>query len=146
MFLGPSHCVKYLIAYFGSYGTGTECDNDCSGTIATQTYLNTVITLASADPTFGSTLGVSGGTTYTGLASSEGGKIWTIESISIPAMVVSSGSGTTSSAATTTTSTSTGSGTVAKYGQCGGEGYTGSTVCASGSTCTYSNAWYSQCL
>ncbi|KAL5494893.1 hypothetical protein ACEPAI_355 [Sanghuangporus weigelae] len=32
------------------------------------------------------------------------------------------------------------------YGQCGGAGWTGPTVCASGSTCTYSNAWYSQCI
>ncbi|KDQ11681.1 glycoside hydrolase family 10 protein [Botryobasidium botryosum FD-172 SS1] len=32
------------------------------------------------------------------------------------------------------------------YGQCGGIGYTGSTVCDSGSTCVYSNDWYSQCL
>lgn len=36
-------------------------------------------------------------------------------------------------------------GGVPLYGQCGGQGYTGSTVCASG-TCTYSNEWYSQCL
>ncbi|KAK4903143.1 hypothetical protein LTR27_000071 [Elasticomyces elasticus] len=35
---------------------------------------------------------------------------------------------------------------VAKYGQCGGSGYTGSTVCASGSKCTVSNSYYSQCL
>lgn len=35
---------------------------------------------------------------------------------------------------------------VAVYGQCGGIGYTGSTVCDSGSVCTYSNDWYSQCL
>ncbi|KIJ30188.1 glycoside hydrolase family 10 protein [Sphaerobolus stellatus SS14] len=35
---------------------------------------------------------------------------------------------------------------VAVYGQCGGIGYSGSTVCDSGSTCTYSNAYYSQCL
>lgn len=146
MFLDSTSC-QGVNKLFGSYGTGTECDDNCAGTIATQTYLNTVITLASADPTFGSTLVVSGGTTYTGLASSEGGKIWTIASISIPAMVASSGSGTTtSSAKATTTTTGTGSGTVAKYGQCGGEGYTGSTLCASGSTCTYSNAYYSQCL
>jgi mannan endo-1,4-beta-mannosidase len=59
----------------------------------------------------------------------------------------SSGSVTKSSATTTTTTTTgSGSGTVAKYGQCGGIGYTGSTVCSSGSTCTYSNAYYSQCL
>ncbi|KAI0050325.1 carbohydrate-binding module family 1 protein [Auriscalpium vulgare] len=35
---------------------------------------------------------------------------------------------------------------VAVYGQCGGEDYSGSTTCASGSVCTYSNPYYSQCL
>ena len=37
-------------------------------------------------------------------------------------------------------------GTVPKYGQCGGEGWTGATVCVTGSMCTVSNAYYSQCL
>ncbi|KAJ3346399.1 hypothetical protein HDU83_003132 [Entophlyctis luteolus] len=32
------------------------------------------------------------------------------------------------------------------YGQCGGQGWTGPTCCASGSACKYSNAYYSQCL
>ncbi|KIM39800.1 glycoside hydrolase family 5 protein [Hebeloma cylindrosporum] len=35
---------------------------------------------------------------------------------------------------------------VPAYGQCGGAGYTGSTLCAAGSTCAFSNQWYSQCL
>ncbi|KAG8805243.1 hypothetical protein FRC18_006781 [Serendipita sp. 400] len=53
----------------------------------------------------------------------------------------------TTTATPTTTTTSGGSScTVAKYGQCGGQGYTGCTICASGSVCTYSNDWYSQCL
>ncbi|KAJ7102273.1 glycosyl hydrolase [Mycena belliarum] len=52
---------------------------------------------------------------------------------------------TTTSAATTTTGGSGGC-TTARYGQCGGTGYTGCTTCASGSTCTYSNDFYSQCL
>jgi len=34
----------------------------------------------------------------------------------------------------------------ALYGQCGGTGWTGATCCAAGSVCTYSNAYYSQCL
>ena len=34
----------------------------------------------------------------------------------------------------------------AVYGQCGGSGWTGATCCASGSTCTYSNSYYSQCV
>lgn len=49
--------------------------------------------------------------------------------------------GTTSTATATSTSCS-----VAKYGQCAGIGYSGCTSCASGSTCTYLNDYYSQCL
>ncbi|KDR69860.1 hypothetical protein GALMADRAFT_912633 [Galerina marginata CBS 339.88] len=32
------------------------------------------------------------------------------------------------------------------WGQCGGTGWTGPTTCASGSACTFSNPYYSQCL
>jgi hypothetical protein len=53
---------------------------------------------------------------------------------------------TTTKATTTSISANTGTSVVAKWGQCGGIGYSGSTACVSGSTCTYSNAWYSQCL
>ncbi|KZV66234.1 carbohydrate esterase family 15 protein [Peniophora sp. CONT] len=35
---------------------------------------------------------------------------------------------------------------VAIYGQCGGIGFTGSTVCDAGTTCTVLNSYYSQCL
>ncbi|CAA7260360.1 unnamed protein product [Cyclocybe aegerita] len=34
----------------------------------------------------------------------------------------------------------------AHYGQCGGQGWTGPTVCQAPYTCTFSNQWYSQCL
>lgn len=34
----------------------------------------------------------------------------------------------------------------ALWGQCGGQGWAGATCCAAGSTCTYSNPYYSQCL
>jgi len=34
---------------------------------------------------------------------------------------------------------------VPKYGQCGGNGWTGATTCVSGSTCVKLNDWYSQC-
>jgi cellulase len=37
------------------------------------------------------------------------------------------------------------SGSVQKWGQCGGQGYTGATTCAS-STCTKQNDYYYQCL
>ncbi|KAF2450584.1 carbohydrate-binding module family 1 protein [Karstenula rhodostoma CBS 690.94] len=38
------------------------------------------------------------------------------------------------------------SGTVAAYGQCGGNEFTGATKCVSGYTCTKYNDWYSQCI
>ncbi|KAL4739337.1 glycoside hydrolase superfamily [Aspergillus similis] len=54
---------------------------------------------------------------------------------------------TTATATTTTTSaTTTSTATAAHWGQCGGINWTGPTVCASPWTCTYVNAWYSQCL
>lgn len=52
-------------------------------------------------------------------------------------------SGTATSAAASSTPTS-GSG-AALYGQCGGQGWTGPTTCASG-TCKSQSQWYSQCL
>ncbi|KAG6844852.1 hypothetical protein H0H87_003095 [Tephrocybe sp. NHM501043] len=55
----------------------------------------------------------------------------------------STGSTTTSTPTTTTTSSgSTSTGTAAQWGQCGGIGWTGPTVCASGYTCIFFNDWY----
>ncbi|KAK3933514.1 glycoside hydrolase [Diplogelasinospora grovesii] len=70
---------------------------------------------------------------------------------SFPAFTPSSSGSSTTTSKPATSSTSSGGGstggcTVAKYGQCGGQGYTGCTSCASGSTCNVSNAYYSQCL
>lgn len=48
--------------------------------------------------------------------------------------------------APTAAAPSTGGATVARWGQCGGKGYTGATACASGATCTKANDYYSQCL
>lgn len=56
---------------------------------------------------------------------------------------VGSTSSTSTSAAATSTSTA---GTIPKYGQCGGQTWTGSGTCVVGTTCTYSNDYYSQCL
>ncbi|KAH8803083.1 hypothetical protein F5884DRAFT_683119 [Xylogone sp. PMI_703] len=53
---------------------------------------------------------------------------------------------TTTTTTHTTTTSSRPACSVAKWGQCAGQGYTGCTVCAAGSTCRYSNPWYSQCL
>jgi cellulose 1,4-beta-cellobiosidase len=54
----------------------------------------------------------------------------------------SSGGGST----TTTTASGSSSTGAAHWGQCGGQGWTGPTTCVSPYTCTYVNAYYSQCL
>lgn len=53
---------------------------------------------------------------------------------------------TTTGTAPTATPTGGSSGTLPKYSQCGGTGWSGSGTCEAGSTCTVSNEWYSQCL
>ncbi|CAA7263714.1 unnamed protein product [Cyclocybe aegerita] len=55
----------------------------------------------------------------------------------------STGSGGGGSPPTTTTSAPGAAQT--KWGQCGGQGYSGPTACVSGSTCVVLNDWYSQC-
>ncbi|KAJ3032444.1 hypothetical protein HDV00_007519 [Rhizophlyctis rosea] len=52
---------------------------------------------------------------------------------------------TTTTRASTTTASSSGN-CAQKYGQCGGQGWSGATCCSGGSTCKVSNQWYSQCL
>ncbi|EJT80148.1 xyloglucanase [Gaeumannomyces tritici R3-111a-1] len=52
----------------------------------------------------------------------------------------------TSSSARPTTTGGGGGPTVPRYGQCGGIGYGGPTVCAAPHTCTKQNDWYWQCL
>ncbi|KAJ3203338.1 hypothetical protein HDU82_006667 [Entophlyctis luteolus] len=51
----------------------------------------------------------------------------------------------TTSAAPPKSTSQSGSACSSLYGQCGGQGWTGATCCASGS-CKYSNSYYSQCL
>jgi len=46
----------------------------------------------------------------------------------------------------TTTSAAASGSTAAHWAQCGGNSWTGPTVCATGYTCTVNNEWYSQCL
>ncbi|KAF8893494.1 Alpha/Beta hydrolase protein, partial [Infundibulicybe gibba] len=59
--------------------------------------------------------------------------------------ITGNGGTTTTSQPPTTTNPPTG-GTQAHWGQCGGIGWTGPTVCASPYSCIVSNAYFSQCL
>lgn len=79
----------------------------------------------------------AGGSSPTSIASVAPVSTVSVQSVSTSSSVVVA----TTSAVATPTGVA-----IAKYGQCGGTGWTGSTVCASGSTCTATNQYYSQCL
>ncbi|KUI73729.1 putative endo-beta-1,4-glucanase D [Cytospora mali] len=57
-----------------------------------------------------------------------------------------SSSSSSSSSSTVSSATATSTCAAVKYAQCGGTGWAGCGVCASGNTCTYLNDYYSQCL
>ena len=61
-------------------------------------------------------------------------------------LVTSTKASTAPAGTTTTAAAAPAGGSIAKYGQCGGIGWTGSSTCATGSTCTVLNDYYSQCL
>ncbi|TAQ84851.1 hypothetical protein B7494_g6824 [Chlorociboria aeruginascens] len=79
----------------------------------------------------------------TGISSLTGGK--SPGGVSSSSSIVVTSTVKTSSTSTTSKITTTSAVGVPLYGQCGGNGYSGSKICASG-TCTYSNPYYSQCL
>jgi hypothetical protein len=66
------------------FGTACECQRSCKGTVVPHYYTNTVITFKNPEPGF--KLGSSQGATYTPPVSSQGGRVWTIAKMTIPAM------------------------------------------------------------
>jgi len=81
------------------------------------------------------------------VVSSVGGAAPTTSAPSAPGTTLSTSkapAAPTSSAPATPSAPATG--TLPKYSQCGGIGWSGSGACVAGSTCTFSNAYYSQCL
>jgi hypothetical protein len=71
--------------YMRGYGTGAECQRDCAGTIEEHYYFNTAITFRDPEPGF--KLGASQGATFTPPVSEQGGRVWKIAKMTIPAMV-----------------------------------------------------------
>ncbi|ESZ92647.1 hypothetical protein SBOR_6981 [Sclerotinia borealis F-4128] len=70
--------------------------------------------------------------------------IATITTTASSSTKVAGGQTSVTSAVSTATSTSS-SGTIAQWSQCGGEGYTGATKCASGFKCVEHGPWWSNC-
>jgi cellulose 1,4-beta-cellobiosidase len=118
-----------------------------SGTLSTSSVSTTPTTVATT-PTTVATTATTTTTTTTPHTTPTGGL--TTVTATVTSTVTGPCSTTTihtNSVTTTTTTTHTTTGSCsAEYGQCGGIGWTGPTCCASGSTCTYNGAYYSQCL
>ncbi|KAH7394408.1 pectate lyase-domain-containing protein [Pyrenochaeta sp. MPI-SDFR-AT-0127] len=127
-------CAEYKGVNKGS-GSSSKLDTNanCGGD---QGKLSVLPTCGGAQPTAAP---VSTAKTSTTKAAS------TAKATSTKATTLATKTSTKTSAAATATKDSS-SGTVQKWGQCGGSGYTGATACVSGATCTKQNAYYSQCL
>ncbi|KAB5588559.1 hypothetical protein CTheo_8001 [Ceratobasidium theobromae] len=89
---------------------------------------------------------IESGAITTAIGSNSSTGTSTTSSTSATTTVTSTSSSSSTSSTATTTTTAAGA-TATHYGQCGGTGYTGPTVCASPYTCTaVSPPYYYQCL
>ncbi|KAJ4417989.1 hypothetical protein N0V82_005841 [Gnomoniopsis sp. IMI 355080] len=71
--------------YAQGWGTACECQEEgCDGSVNAHKYLSTTIVLDKADSAFGDTLSLNEATS-SGLASSDGGVTWSVDTISINA-------------------------------------------------------------
>lgn len=171
---GPSGNKLYASADDGStwtdiqgtqgFGAISSCKVAGSGNTAGQVYVGTNgrgVFYASGTVSGGG--GSSNTSTKISITTTTGSKTTSSTSVKSTSSATSSSAKTTSistkASSTTTLSTSTikssstiassaaaSTCTVSAYGQCGGTGYTGCTVCASGSTCNVQNSYYSQCV
>ena len=66
-----------------SFEAAVECQ-ECSNTVADQTYVNTTVTLAAAEPNWKSLVSASGGATFTTPTTVDGGVTWVISKITFP--------------------------------------------------------------
>ncbi|KAK3694494.1 Alpha/Beta hydrolase protein [Podospora appendiculata] len=89
--------------------------------------------------------GITGSSSTTSTSTAAPASTTLVTSTKTSSAVVSVSTTSTSSAAATTTA-SAGGCSAARWAQCGGTGFTGCTACASPYKCTFSNAYYSQCL
>ncbi|KAG8917859.1 Exoglucanase 1 [Tulasnella sp. 417] len=131
----PTDCTKDG-CYRGTCPTtsGVPAEIEVSAASATVTYSN--IRVGDIGSTYSGTT-----TSTTTSTSTTSTKTSTTTTKTSTTTTTSTKTSTTSSKTTTTTGA-----TQTQYGQCGGQTYTGPTVCASPYTCKYSNPYYSQCL
>ncbi|KFY36557.1 hypothetical protein V495_07796 [Pseudogymnoascus sp. VKM F-4514 (FW-929)] len=87
----------------------------------------------------------SGGTTPTTTAKPTTSTTTSQPTTSKP-VTTTSNPATTKTTASTTSVPTQGGGTIPKYAQCGGQGWTGSGTCVAGTVCQVQNAFYYQCV
>ncbi|KDR79605.1 hypothetical protein GALMADRAFT_93534 [Galerina marginata CBS 339.88] len=149
--LYSSSCVEFVnwdqrddLSWLGTAAAGTLFDSSGNPKLAAFEVQARLQRFASGAPELCATALGTGSCMATGpssVSSSSASSSPTSSSSSASTSTVSK----TTSPVTTPTITPSGC-TQALYGQCGGIGWTGCTICASGSTCKVSNPYYSQCL
>ncbi|EAW08952.1 putative endoglucanase [Aspergillus clavatus NRRL 1] len=85
------------------------------------------------------------GSTFSNPGGSSSSSTTRIVTITKPTTVFPTSTKTTTIQAPTTTTTASGA-TQTQWGQCGGQGWSSPTACATPYTCQAQNAWYSQCV
>ena len=120
----------------GGGGGSSSTSVKPSSTSSTATTLTT-----STIKTTSSTTSTSKTTSSTSTSTSK-----TSTSTSSTSTKTSTSTSSTSIKTSTTSSAPATSATATHWGQCGGQGWTGPTVCETGTTCQKQNDWYSQCL
>lgn len=133
LFLG-SDAVLTVSAYSVSISQGTSEAVVSSSTKAAVKATSTAVKVATSS--------TKATATTTKVATTTAKAITT--STKAPTTVVTKASSTSVKATATTAAASTG-GTIAKYYQCGGTGFSAAGTCVSGTTCVYENDYYSQC-
>src|ERR1700761_8447036 len=78
--------VQTLISFPLRFEFNTEMQFGNKGTVSTQLYTETVITLTAPDPTLGSRARKKGNAVISGLTSDQGGQVWKIARCEIPPM------------------------------------------------------------
>ncbi|KIO30425.1 carbohydrate-binding module family 1 protein [Tulasnella calospora MUT 4182] len=132
--------MHWLNSYFPPDCTGYGCERGtCPATSGVPAEVE--VSAASASVTYSNIRVGDIGSTYSGSTSST----TTTRTSSGSTTSTTTTSRSTTTTTTTTTTTANGA-TQTRWGQCGGQDYTGPTNCESPYTCTYSNPWYSQCL